>query len=167
MTAAPDRPDRVNDVPGLEPIAAGDLGGTGVAAAQGLAFGQELGSGGAMNGAVDAAAAEQRGVGGIDDGVDVERRDVGDADLEPRRSDIGGEQGRRTLMPGIVALSGDEVQIGRWNANQLSRTSAASSCRGFVMSATQISSRDPPISKAACWAKMVVRSDPPWYFCAR
>ena len=87
VAAAPDRPDRVNDVPGLEPVAAGDLGGTGVAAAQRLALGQELGSGGAMDGAVDAAAAEQRPVGGIDDGVDVERRDVGDADLEPRRSD--------------------------------------------------------------------------------
>ena len=47
-----------------------------------------------MNGAVDAAATEQRPVGRVDDGIDVERRDVGDANLEPRRSDIGGEQGR-------------------------------------------------------------------------
>jgi hypothetical protein len=84
----------MDDVPGLEAIAAGDLGGTGVATAQGLAFGQQLRSGGTMDGAVDAAAAEQRGVGSVDDGVDVERRDVGDADLEPRRSDISGEQGR-------------------------------------------------------------------------
>ena len=43
VAAAPDRADRVNDVPGLEAVAAGDLGGTGVAAAQRLAFGQELG----------------------------------------------------------------------------------------------------------------------------
>ena len=85
--AAPDRTDRMDDVPGLEAIAAGDLGGTGVATAQGLALGQQLGAGGTMDGAVDAAAAEQRGVGSVDDGVDVERRDVGDADLEPRRSD--------------------------------------------------------------------------------
>ena len=60
VAAAPDRADRMNDVPGLEPIAAGDLGGTGVATAQRLAFGQQLRSGGAMDGAVDAAAAEQR-----------------------------------------------------------------------------------------------------------
>ena len=99
--AAPDRTDRMDDVPGLEAIAAGDLGGAGVAAAQGLAFGQQLRSGGAMDGAVDAAAAEQRGVGGVDDGVDVERRDVGDADLEPRRSDLGGEQGRRRSCPAL------------------------------------------------------------------
>ena len=47
-----------------------------------------------MDGAVDAAAAEQRSIGGIDDGLDVERGDVGDADVEPRGSDFGGEQGR-------------------------------------------------------------------------
>ena len=46
-----------------------------------------------MDGAVDAAAAEQRAVGGVDDGVDVERGDVGDEDVEPRRADFGGEQG--------------------------------------------------------------------------
>ena len=73
VAAAPDRTDRMNDVPGLEAIAAGDLGGTGVAAAQRLALGQQLGSGGAMDRAVDAAAAEQRRVRGVDDGVDVER----------------------------------------------------------------------------------------------
>ena len=102
VAAAPDRTDRMNDVPGLEAIAAGDLGGTGVAAAQRLALGQQLGSGGAMDGAVDAAAAEQRPVGRVDDGIDVERRDVGDANLEPRRSDIGGEQGG-ALMPANLA----------------------------------------------------------------
>ena len=90
VAAAPDRPDRMNDVPGLEAIAAGDLGGTGVATAQRLALGQQLRSGGAMDGAVDAAAAEQRPVRCIHDGVDVERRDVGDAEsraatLRPRR----------------------------------------------------------------------------------
>ena len=71
--AAPDLTDRMDYVPGLEAIAAGDFGETGVAAAQGLALGQQLGAGGTMDGAVDAAAAEQRGVGSVDDGVDVER----------------------------------------------------------------------------------------------
>ena len=59
-----------------------------------------------MDGAVDAAAAEQRGVGGIDDGIDVERRDVGDADLEPRRSDLGGEQ-RRDAHTGHCSMRGE------------------------------------------------------------
>jgi len=34
-----------------------------------------------MDGAIDAAAAEQRGVGGVDDGVNAERGDVGDDDF--------------------------------------------------------------------------------------
>ena len=38
-----------------------------------------------MDGAVHAAAAEQGGVGGIDDGVNVERGDVGLEDLDPAR----------------------------------------------------------------------------------
>ena len=47
-----------------------------------------------MDGAVDAAAAEQRAVRRIDDRRGVERRDVGDADVQLRRSDLGGEEGR-------------------------------------------------------------------------
>ena len=90
--AAPDRPDRVDHVPGRKPIAAGDLGGAGGAAAERAALGDQFRAGGAMDGAVDAAAAEQRRVGRIDDGVDVERRDVGDADFEPRRADLGGQE---------------------------------------------------------------------------
>src|SRR6188472_1569537 len=92
VAAAPDRPHRVDDVSGLEAIAAGDLGGAGLAAAQRPALGQKLAARRAMNGAVNAAAAEQRPVGGVDDGIDVERGDVGDADLEPRGADMGAEQ---------------------------------------------------------------------------
>ena len=40
------------------------------------AFGQKFASRSTVNRAVDASAAQQRAVGGIDDGVDGERRDV-------------------------------------------------------------------------------------------
>src|SRR5262249_6179539 len=90
--AAPHRADGVDDVLGFQAIAAGDLGGTGVAAAERAAFGEKLRSGGAMDGTVDAAAAEQCPVGGVDDGPDIERGDVRDADFEPRRADFGGEE---------------------------------------------------------------------------
>ena len=90
--AVPDRSDRMDHVPGLEPVSAGDLGRPGVAAAERPAFRQQLRPGRAMDRAVDPAAAEQRRVRRIHDGVDVERRDVGDADVEPRRSDRGGEE---------------------------------------------------------------------------
>ena len=46
-----------------------------------------------MDGAVDPAAAKQRAVGGVDDGRDVERGDVGDDDVEPRVADFSGEGG--------------------------------------------------------------------------
>jgi hypothetical protein len=84
----------MNHVLGFEPIAVGYLGGAGVAAAERATLGEKVRSRGAMDGAVDAAAAQQRAVGGVDDGLDIERRDVGDADLEPRRCDFGGEEGR-------------------------------------------------------------------------
>ncbi len=93
--AAPDRADRVNHVLGRQPIAAGDLGAAGLAAAERFAFGSQLRTGGAVNGAIHAAAAEQRAVCRIDDRVERKRRDVGDADNKPRRADFGGQERRR------------------------------------------------------------------------
>ncbi len=90
--AVPDRPDRMDHVPGLEPVALRDLRRAGLAAAERPAFGQQLRPRGAMDRAVDAAAAEQRRVRRVHDGVDGKRRDVGDADVEPCRSDRGGEE---------------------------------------------------------------------------
>ena len=58
--AAPYRTDRVDHVLGRQPIAAGDLGAAGLAAAKRAAFGEQFRPGGAMDGAVNAAAAEQR-----------------------------------------------------------------------------------------------------------
>src|SRR5262249_46414127 len=91
---APHWSDCVDDVLGLQAIAAGDLGRSGLAAAQRPTFDQQLGSGGAMDRTVDPAATEQRAVRRVDDRVDVQRRDVGDTDLQPRRADLGGEEGR-------------------------------------------------------------------------
>ncbi len=85
-------------------MAAGDLGAAGRAAAERAAFVQQVGSGGAMDGAVDAAAAEQRAVGGVDDGVDVKRGDVGDVDVENGVADFGAEQAwsRLSTCAGLV-----------------------------------------------------------------
>jgi hypothetical protein len=80
----PDRANGVNHMPCRKAISPGDLGVAGFAAMQATAFIEKLRTGGAMNRPVDATAAEQRAVGGIDDGVDVQRGDVGDDDLEAR-----------------------------------------------------------------------------------
>src|SRR6185312_7767020 len=85
------RTDGVDDVPRLQPMPAGDLGRAGVAAVERRAFRAQAGARGAMDGAVDTATAEKLAVRRIDDGVDVERGDVGDDDVEPRRADRGGQ----------------------------------------------------------------------------
>src|ERR1700680_2541716 len=69
-TAAPDRADGMNDVPSRQPIAARQPSLPRRAAAERAAFREQLGAGGAMDRAVDTAAAEQRGIGGVDDRVD-------------------------------------------------------------------------------------------------
>jgi len=45
-----------------------------------------------MDSAIHAAAAEQSSVGSVDDGIDIQRGDVGNTDLEPGRSDRGREK---------------------------------------------------------------------------
>ena len=41
-----------------------------------------------MDRTIDAATAEQRGVGGVDDDVNAKRCDIGDDDLQPRRTNL-------------------------------------------------------------------------------
>jgi hypothetical protein len=71
MAAVPDRADGMDHVFGGEPVAHGDLGVAGFAAAKRAAFGEQLGPGGAVDGAIDATAAEQRGIRGVDNRVNA------------------------------------------------------------------------------------------------
>ncbi len=41
-----------------------------------------------MDRAINATATKQSRVGGVDDGIDTQCRDIGDADLEPRAADL-------------------------------------------------------------------------------
>jgi hypothetical protein len=77
----------MNHVPRRQPITAGDFGVAGFATAERAAFGDKPWSRGAMDCTIDAAAAEQRRIRRVHDRVNVERRDVGDDDFQPRRSD--------------------------------------------------------------------------------
>lgn len=58
-------------------VRGGDFGAAGGAAVQCAAFAQEAAAGGGVDGAVDAAAAEEGFVGCVDDGVEGQGGDVG------------------------------------------------------------------------------------------
>ena len=82
----------MDHVSGLEPVPLRDLGGAGFAAAEGTAFGQQIRTRSAMNGAIHAAAAEQRAIGGIYDCIDIQCRDVGNDNVEDGLADFGRER---------------------------------------------------------------------------
>ena len=102
VAALPDRSHGVDDVPGRQTVALGDFGVPGRAAAEAAAFSQKIRSGGPVNRAVDPSAAKQRVVRCIDDGVDIQRRDVGDDDFILRRADLSYE--RRQAEAGALRV---------------------------------------------------------------
>ncbi|SDJ81905.1 hypothetical protein SAMN05444171_0640 [Bradyrhizobium lablabi] len=87
VAAVPDRPDRMNHMFGRQPVALGDLGVAGGAAMQGAAFGKQFGTGSPMDRAIDTAAAEQRRIRGVDDGVNAQTGDIGNNNFQPRLAD--------------------------------------------------------------------------------
>lgn len=101
---------------GGELISLGDFRGASVAAIEGLALGEQVGAGSAVDGAVDAAAAEKRLVCGVDDGVDGEGGDVGadegDAGVVGVVGGSGGGGGRRGELACLVE-SGDGGHVGK------------------------------------------------------
>ncbi len=68
--------NRVDDVLGRQAVAPGELGLAGFAAVQGSALGQQLRPCRRVNGTIYPAAAQQDEIGGVDDGVALDFRDV-------------------------------------------------------------------------------------------
>lgn len=75
-SVAVDGADGVDDMPGFEIAAGGDYGFACGAAADDAALGHNGGSSGAVNGPVNAGAAREPAVGGIDNGVRVFTGDI-------------------------------------------------------------------------------------------
>ncbi len=113
LAALPDRADGMNHMLRGEPITSGDLDVAGRAAIQRAAFGEEFGARSAMDRAVNAAATEQRCIRSVDDGVNAQRRDIGDDDFQPRRADL--------------ALRERQAEAGALTATPLSARSCCSS----------------------------------------
>lgn len=68
---------------GRQPVTLGQLCIAGLAAIEHATFEFELRPGGAVNGSVDPAATEQRGVGCVDDGIDSQLGDVAGVNADP------------------------------------------------------------------------------------
>ena len=81
---APDRADRVDDEPRRQVAAGRRLRIAGHASAERPALGEDRRAAGTVDRTVDATAAEQRAVRGVDDRIDVLRRDVAADDLDQR-----------------------------------------------------------------------------------
>jgi hypothetical protein len=88
VAAVPDRSDGMNHMRGRQPVSSGDLGVTGRAATKRAAFRKQFGASPTMDGAIDAASAEQRRIRGVDDGVNAQRCDVGNYDFQPRLAEL-------------------------------------------------------------------------------
>jgi len=115
LAAAPNRSDGVDDMARLQIEAGRDLGVAGRTAAELAASFEQARTGGAMNGPVDAAAAGKPLIGGVDDRVDVERRDVGDENFETRGRGFQALAGCFTSMPASArwATSSPDWNISR------------------------------------------------------
>src|SRR5262245_13341158 len=103
LAAAPDGADRVNHMPRLEAEAGRDLGLARRATAERGASRFKLGAGRAVDRAVDAATAEQTPIGGVDDGIDIERGDVALDDFD---AVMHSRIGRRVQAPIKSGLAG-------------------------------------------------------------
>jgi len=142
-------------MPRRQAIAAGDFCRTGFATVKRLAFGQQVRSRGAMNGTVHATAAKQGPVGGIDNGIGAQRRNVGDADVKPRRTDCG--TGKRS---DVGDCRRHEPSLSRPSAGRMSSAPARpvapraiSFQRALSVAADWVRPRPYPCCPSACQAR--------------
>jgi hypothetical protein len=70
-SAVPDGANGMNHMPRGQTVSLGNFGAAGLATTERATFGEELGTGRAMDRAVDAASAEEPGIRGVDDGVNA------------------------------------------------------------------------------------------------
>ena len=85
------------------------------------AFGQQLRPGRPMDRTIDAAPAQRRRIGGVDDGVNAQGRDIGDDDFQPRIADLA----RRKAQAEAAALTATPLSASNccsspaWNISRM------------------------------------------------
>ena len=84
------------------------------------AFGEKLRPGRAMDRTIHAAPAEQRPIGGVDDGVNAQCRDVGDDDFQPCRTDLARSQIQAAGALTVTPLSANSCcNSPAWNISRM------------------------------------------------
>jgi len=108
-------------MPRRQAISLRDLGVTGFATVQHPAFDGEFGSGSTMDRAVNTAATQQRAIGGVDDGVNAQCRDVGNDDLDTRWADLArGLDQADAVVPTATPLSAKSCcNSPAWNISRM------------------------------------------------
>ena len=121
VAAVPDRPDGVDHMLGLEPVAPGDFGVAGRAAIQRAALGKQFRPGRPMDRAIDAAPAEQRRIRGVDDGVNAQGGDVGNDDFQPRLADLarGRAQAEAAALTATPLSANSCCNSPAWNISRM------------------------------------------------
>ena len=72
-----------------------------------------------MDRAIDAASTQQRGIRGVDDGVNAQAGDVGDDDLEPRRTDVARNQGQAEAVTVTPLSASNCCSSPAWNISRM------------------------------------------------
>jgi len=115
----PDRPNRVDDLPGRQPIAFGDLGAAGFATVEGAAFPEQRRSRGAMDRAINPATPKERRIRGVDDGINAQGRDIGDDDLKPHATDQARHQAQAAVEAGTPFSAKSCCNSPAWNISRM------------------------------------------------
>ena len=119
LATLPNRSYRMNHVSGRQPISFGDFGIAGIAAAQRAALGKQFGPRRPVDRAIDAAPAKERRIGGVDDGVNAESRDVGDDDLQPRLADLARGQAQAVALTATPLSANSCCNSPAWNISRM------------------------------------------------
>ena len=119
LATLPNRSNRVNDMTGREPVSLGDLGIASLAAMKLPAFHYEVRTCRSMDRAVDATAAKQRRVGGVDNSIDTQGRDIGDEDFEPHAADLACAQVQAAVEAGTPLSAKSCCNSPAWNISRM------------------------------------------------
>jgi hypothetical protein len=121
IAAIPNWHDGMDHMPRQQAISLGDLRIASLAAAELAAFGQQLRTGRIVDCTINTAATKQRRIGGVDDGVNAQRRNVGDDDFKSRRAYLkrGKAQAEAAVLAATPLSANSFCNSPAWNISRM------------------------------------------------